>query len=298
MKKICKQLTLLLTICAMLLAMTASVFASDNVDWESKVIRVIGNGMSPVTARTPTHGRMLARRAAIVDGYRALAETIKGVDVTSESKVNMLMLDSENGDIVKTKVSAVVRGARVVSEREIPGGGYEVVLEAPLFGITNSLAGAVIEPPAQPETFPQPVPEVIPSLPADSAANGVEMFSTVNNNTSSSMSPIGGYTGLVVDCRGLGLNPVMSPVIKNEQGVSIYGHKNLNYDLVVRDGMVDYSSNISSVARAGSHPLVIKAKSLTDNNANPVLSVADANRILIENGSTGFLTKTSVVFVR
>ncbi len=295
MKKICKQLSLLLTICAMLLAMTASVFAADNVNWESKVIRVTGTGVPPATARTPVQGRMLARRAAIVDGYRLLAETISGVAVTGESNVAMLEVTS---DIVKTKVSAVVRGARVVSEREIPGGGYEVVLEAPLFGITNSLAGAVIEPPAQPETFPQPVPEVIPSLPADSAATGVDMYSTVNNNMSSSMSAIGGYTGLVVDCRGLGLNPVMSPVIKNEQGVSIYGHKNLNYDLVVRDGMVDYSNNISSVARAGSHPLVIKAKSLTNNNANPVLSVADANRILIENGSTGFLTKTSVVFVR
>ncbi|SHK93143.1 LPP20 lipoprotein [Selenomonas ruminantium] len=295
MKKICRKLTVCLTVCMMLLAMTVSVFAAENVDWENKVIRVTGTGVPPATARTPVQGRMLARRAAIVDGYRMLAETISGVDVTGESNVGMLEVTS---DVVKTKVSAVVRGARVVSEREIPGGGYEVVLEAPLFGISNSLAGAVIEPPAQPVEFPQPVPEVIPSLPADSAASNVARFSTVDNNMSSSMSPIGGYTGLIVDCRGLGLKSVMSPVIKNERGISIYGHENLNYDLVVRDGMVDYASDMSRAGRAGGHPLVLKAVSLSDNGANPVLSVADANRVLIENGSTGFLNKTSVVFLR
>lgn len=294
MKKICRQLTLFLTICAMLLAMTASVFAADNVDWENHVIRVTGTGAPPANG-SPAQKRMMAKRAAIADGYRQLVEAVKGVNVDGETTVANFITTS---DIVRTRVNGMVQGARVISEKFAPDGGYEVVMEAPLFGVSNSLASAVMEPPVRQEEFPQPVPEVIPSLPADSAATGVDMYSTVNNNMSSSMSAIGGYTGLVVDCRGLGLNPVMSPVIKNEQGVSIYGHKNLNYDLVVRDGMVDYSTNISSVARAGSHPLVIKAKSLTNNNANPVLSVADANRILIENGSTGFLTKTSVVFVR
>ena len=295
MKKIFSRLTLCLTICAMLLAMTASVFAAENVDWESKVIRVTGTGVAPATARTPVQGRMLARRAAIVDGYRMLAESISGVAVTGETNVSQL---EANSDLVKAKVSAVVRGARVISEKEIPGGGYEVVMEAPLFGITNSLAGAVIEQPAQPVEFPQPVPDVIPSLPADSGSSNVGMYTTVNNNMSSSMSPIGGFTGLIVDCRGLNLKPVMSPVIKNERGISIYGHENLNYDLVVRDGMVSYASDMSGAGRAGSHPLVLKAISLTGNDANPVVSVADANRILIENGSTGFLNKTSVVFLR
>ena len=50
--------------------------------------------------------------------------------------------------------------------------------------------------------------------------------------------------------------------------------------------------------RAGTNPLVVKAVGLDNHNGNPILSVADANRVLIENGATGFLDRTNVVFVR
>jgi hypothetical protein len=51
-------------------------------------------------------------------------------------------------------------------------------------------------------------------------------------------------------------------------------------------------------SRAGARPLVMKAVALMDHNANPVLSVADANRVLIENGASGFLNQTHVVLLR
>ena len=103
---------------------------------------------------------------------------------------------------------------------------------------------------------------------------------------------------MIVDCRGLGLRPVMSPVIKNESGQPIYGHANLDYDKVIELGMAGYTTDVSSVARAGSNPLVVKAVKLDNNNGNPVISVADSNRVLLENGKSGFLTNLSVVFVR
>ena len=33
----------------------------------------------------------------------------------------------------------------------------------------------------------------------------------------------------------MNLNPVMSPVIKNDRGTKIYGHENLNYDMVIEN---------------------------------------------------------------
>ena len=110
--------------------------------------------------------------------------------------------------------------------------------------------------------------------------------------------PIGAYTGLVVDCRGLGLNPVMSPVIKNDNGNPIYGYKNLDIEKVISQGMATYTYDINNVPRAGTNPLVVKAVRLDNHNSNPVLSLPDANRVLIENGATGFLDRTNVVFVR
>ena len=110
---------------------------------------------------------------------------------------------------------------------------------------------------------------------------------------------IGGFTGLIVDCRGLGLKPVMSPVVKNENGDPIYGYKNLDYDKIIEIGMAGYTTDPTNVSRAGSNPLVVRAVKIEGaTKGNPVISVADANRILIENNSSGFLDKMNVVFLR
>lgn len=105
------------------------------------------------------------------------------------------------------------------------------------------------------------------------------------------------YTGLIVDCRGLGLKTAMSPVIKNINGTKIYGHKNLDIDKLIVMGMVDYVDNLESVDRAGTNPLIIKAVALENFNSNPIVSLEDSNRILVENYATRFLKALKVVFL-
>ena len=105
------------------------------------------------------------------------------------------------------------------------------------------------------------------------------------------------YTGLVIDCRGLGLKTAMSPVIKNINGTKIYGHKNLDIDKIIAVGMADYIDNPANLARAGSNPLIVRAVALEDFHSTPVVSLADSNRILIENRATKFLQNLKVVFL-
>ena len=107
----------------------------------------------------------------------------------------------------------------------------------------------------------------------------------------------GDYTGLIVDCRDLGLQPVMSPVIKNVNGTKIYGHKNLDIDKIISIGMADYVSDTENVSRAGDNPLVIRAVAVENFNSNPVLTIPDSNRVLIENYATKFLKDMKVVFL-
>ena len=108
---------------------------------------------------------------------------------------------------------------------------------------------------------------------------------------------VGGYTGVIIDCTGLGLRPAMSPVIKAENGRPIYGYKNLDSDKVVASGMASYARSDADATRAGANPLRLRAVSI-DNGANPVLSANDANRLLLENSASGFLDATNVVFLR
>ena len=107
----------------------------------------------------------------------------------------------------------------------------------------------------------------------------------------------GDYTGLVIDCRGLGLKAVMSPIIQNINGTKIYGHKNLDLDKIISSGMVDYVTTPENISRAGSKPLVVKAVALDNFNSTPIVSIADSNKILIENHATKFLKDLKVVFL-
>ena len=83
-------------------------FAADGVKWEDSTITVKGMGLTPQNVKSPAQARMLARRAAVVDGYRLLAELIKGVNVDAETTVENLIVRS---DTVRTKVNACVQGA-------------------------------------------------------------------------------------------------------------------------------------------------------------------------------------------
>ena len=267
--------------------------ANAATDWGTKMIVVTGEGVAPVGMRG-AQGRIMAKRAAMADAYRQLLEAVKGVQVDASTTVEMAMVQSDN---ISLKVSGLVKGAQIVSENVTSDGGYQVTMQIPMFGDNGALAEVVITPPAKVEPLPEPAPDVIPSIPADINTSGSTSTTWIEGGDNSPMGAIGGYTGLIIDCRGLGLQPVMSPVLKNVKGVKLYGHENLNYDLVIRDGMADYATNESMLARAGSKPLRIKAVRVEDHNANPVVSAEDGSRILIENGSSGFLNKTAVVFL-
>lgn len=277
--RICAAFALAMT----MLFSTAFAAADGGVDWTENKVTAIGTGVAPSNALNAAQARMLARRAAIVDGYRNLAETVKGVNIDGETTIEMNMVTN---DTVTSKVTAFIQGARIVSERATADGGYEVTLEVPMFGVSNSLAGAVMQKPAEKEAFPA-VSSLAGSLASDPTAYA-----------SATVQKEGNYTGLIVDCRGLGLQPVMSPVIKNASLQPIYGYKNLDYDLVVAKGMAGYATDMSKASRAGARPLVVKPVRLDGHNANPVLSNADADKVLVENAATHFLDQTNVVFLR
>lgn len=247
-------------------------------DWDREIITGTGYGVAdPAKAKNPGHARIMAHQAAILDAFRRLAEQAKGIHITANSSISD---NISTGDVVVGEVDAVVKRARVVSENYDEYGNCSVVMEVPLFGVNNSIAKAVLKPVVK-EAFPAPT------------VNETTIQSTVNVNIT------GGYTGLIIDCSGLGLKPVMSPVIRNANQQPIYGYKNLDYDRVIDKGMASYASGMNgNLSRAGSKPLIIKAVWVEDHNSYPVVDTVDADRILLENQKSHFLDNCAVVFVR
>ena len=270
-----------MTISVIMLA--ATVFATESsVDWSKGIIRATGIGVAKKTETNPGLQRAQAKRAATIDAQRTLAECVMGVQVTSESSLKDLALEY---DIVKTRVDTIIRGMSESSVRYFEDGTCEVVYEMPMYGSNHALATAAFLPFKNQEREPFPEPTIKPD------EDGAVVEGAATNH----------YTGLVVDCSGMKLNPVMSPVIRNDEGQSIYGSKNLDIDKVIELGMASYANNPDdsvSFERAGKNPLKVKAVKLEKFNSNPVVSIDDSNKILIANQTDQFLDNCAVVFVR
>ena len=71
-----------------------------------------------------------------------------------------------------------------------------------------------------------------------------------------------GYTGLVVDARGLNVTPALAPVIYGQDGLGAYGSFLVSRANAIDNGVVAYATTIDTndlLERAGSRPLVVKA---------------------------------------
>ncbi len=93
--------------------------------YETIRISVVGQGVAPTNTSSPAQAYALAKRAAIADAYRLLAEKVKGVRVEGEDKIkNMMVQRSE----VRTYVDAVIAEAQVI-ETVFKDGLCEVEME-------------------------------------------------------------------------------------------------------------------------------------------------------------------------
>jgi len=149
-------MNLVKSIVAGVLVLALAVFslpaAEAATDWDGGRIRAEGTGVAPMNTVSAAQARALARRAAIADAYRQLAEQIRGVDVDASTTVENMMVTN---DTVRTHVSALVRGARIVEEKALRDGAYTVTLEVPVFGV-SSLAGSVFTPNTTRERWANP----------------------------------------------------------------------------------------------------------------------------------------------
>ena len=229
-----------------------------SVNWDKGAeadVEAIGIGLPP--ENMGVRGNILARRAAVVDAQRNLAEMIQGVQIDSETVMENLVIASDG---VRSKVSAMVKGARIVDEGVNADGSYFVKMRVPMYGVTNSIASVAL-PEIRDNMEAEPLPEVTDSTLSESDVKDVQRAA---------------YTGVVINATGMGLEPTFSPVIYDVNGRVVYGIRNLEV--------------INAVGVRGGKNSV--------NKVNVVVSVEDGDRILLASEKSGILQNCAVVFVR
>lgn len=250
------------------------VGADGEIDWSKGVIRVTGSGAPPDKGNA-AQKRLMAKRAALSDARRQLLEVINGVHVSSETVVKDFVTES---DVIKTKVEGVLQGAQQIGdEKYMSDGSVDVIMEVSLYG-KNSLASVVM-------------PEEVKKIKKDDEPD-----------TKLEAAPIAEeYTSVIVDCKGLGVQPAMSPSIKDFDGGEVYiGDLPIDPDQVINEGIVAYAYNMGEakkVERAGSKPLIIKASKVIGGfKADVVISNSEAKKLLGADAKSSFLKDFKVIF--
>ena len=87
-------------------------------------IESTGQGVVPSNVISVAQAKAMARRAAIIDAYKALAEKIYGIKINGKDSVRNLMLQNST---IRSYVSGVIRGAGI-DEEAYKDGIYTVTM--------------------------------------------------------------------------------------------------------------------------------------------------------------------------
>ena len=100
------------------------------------VVFVQGVSHSQTQAKSPEQARLLARRAAISDCQRNLAEIIYGIRLDAKTTVRNFVTQN---DQINSHLQAVLQGAQVVDTRWEPDGTCTVKMEVPVSMLQRAL---------------------------------------------------------------------------------------------------------------------------------------------------------------
>ena len=88
-------------------------------------VSVTGEGVAPVNTASPAQAYALAKRAAIAEAYRLIAEKVKGIHIEGQDYIKNMMVKSTT---VRSQVNALVRNATII-ETTFKDGLCEVEME-------------------------------------------------------------------------------------------------------------------------------------------------------------------------
>ncbi|UCH62463.1 MAG: LPP20 family lipoprotein [Fidelibacterota bacterium] len=253
------------------------------VDYSNREIKATGIGAVPPNAPNVGAARANAIRAARVDALRNLVEAVKAVRVTSETTVNNNMVEN---DIVRTKVEAMVRGAQQVGDvKYLSDASVEVAMSVPMSGIMDVVLPTTVTspPPLSGEATGAPAAVPVESAPVTPVVAG---------------QPI---TGLIIDTRGLGIKPSMSPRVLADDGSILYGPGKYPRDFAVTQGVVGYHKDIEAAkddARVAGNPLTIRGTRTSGTLATDVvISMSAAQQAAGFDGFAEAIGNCRVMFI-
>jgi hypothetical protein len=239
------------------------------INWTDYKIRATGRGAPRAPGahhHAPYHAAARARQQA----YRLILQAGKSLQLTSTQTVEAYVGDNLQ---LLAEFENLAKQASVVQTEFLSTGPVEVTLELPLTGAFASLM----------------LPDTVTRL------------EEINGGESRPEADASAYTGLVVDARGLAVEPAMCFQLLDEDGSEVYGPAYASRENVVAGGMCRYVADIEKISenpRVGENPLIVKAIRVRPPGASDiVISDTDASRLKSSVAHLAFLRNCRVLVV-
>jgi len=295
-------------------------------NWQEGYVEAEGTGTADVSsAFNRAQAKLMAEEASRVRAYGVLAEAIFGFHITSEITVRQgIVADS----VQQLRLEGFIKGARIVDARagEAPDG-------SPLYWTKVGILMARRHPGLQAEAPPPFAPDAAPQVLSQAVmptVTRVEQEKPLPRYAPPGYAPYSGlllfgiaplatadmgaggpreekdYTGLLLDARGTGAQPSISPKILTPAGEEVWGTMDVTPDYAIQYGIAGFAHTLEkglTMPRVAADPLIIRspeARGFTPQDPVKtyfVVSPEDADFILRMNQRTHFLQKCSVVFV-
>lgn len=246
------------------------------VNYEDQYIEVVSIGAPPEKYYGKPQARPLCIRAAKVVAMRDILEIVQGVRIDSETMVKDYVVES---DTIKAAVNGIVKNVVQVGEPNYMSDGtcevkYRMSMKGPFMQaiLPKAIADDRKTDTPPPKVKPKPTPP------------DAEVF-----------------TGLVVDARGLGARPAMSPKVFDEDGKEVYGSLVVSKDYAIQQGISGYARDLTAAQgnpRVTNNPITVKALSAEGAGKSDLkISNEDANKLRATRENLAFMQKCRVMIV-
>jgi len=239
------------------------------INWSKGIVQAKGIGTLSKKLHGDVNDSSTALEDAKLDACLKIFEVVKGIRIDGTTVVGDYAAENK---VIISKIEGIVKNAEVVKKEYFSDGTVEVTMEMNFKGGFAQLV----------------LPGEIRSL------ESIKPMSPVKNSYSV-------FTGLVVDARGLGSKPVMSPKILDETGQEVYGSAFVSREYAVQQGMSGYSKDLTAAKsnqRVAGNPLTVKGLRIEGNgHSDIVISNADASRLRSASENLSFMRKCRVIIV-
>ena len=256
--------------------------ASGRVNWSAGVVGVEGSGDAAVSdLETQPGANEKARSNATAQARVKLLETLHGLRINTSYRLSDLTAaNSLIGDQIRTLVDHLP----VIDQLETVRSDGSVAVQL-LMSIRGGFSHLV--------------------LPADirKIESITRVFPSKNSPAADPISPddTGAFSGLIIDARGILVEPALAPKVLDERLEEVYGPTFASREYAVQHGIAGYYTDMNKAAanlRVAGQPLVIKAmRTAWPGLCDLVISNVDATKLRGSSKNLMFLRECRVIIV-